>query len=379
MTTSPRLFTPLALGPLTLPNRIVIAPMCQYSAVDGNATDWHLIHLGQLALSGAGLLIVEATAVSAEGRITPCCLGLWNDANEAALARVLQAIRATAPGRPAQPMPLAIQLAHAGRKASSHTPWDGGQQIPLDAGGWVAQAPSALPQLDGELPPAALDAAGLQQVVDDFAAAARRAVRLGFQAIELHAAHGYLLHQFLSPIANRRSDDFGGSLANRMRLPLAVVDAVRAVLPAGVALGVRLSATDWVEGGWDVDQSIAFSQALKDRGAHFLHVSSGGVSPRQQIPLGPGYQVHLAEAIKRAVGLPTLAVGLITEPAQAEAIVAEGRADAIAIARGILYDPHWPWHAAAALGAQVVAPRQYWRSQPRGMSNLFGDVKIGMR
>lgn len=374
-----RLFTSLALGPLTLPNRIVIAPMCQYSAVDGNATDWHLIHLGQLALSGAGLLIVEATAVSAEGRITPGCLGLWNDANEAALARVLRALRATAPGRPAQPMPLAIQLAHAGRKASSHAPWDGGQQIQLDQGGWRAQAPSALPQLDGELPPQALDAAGLQQVIDDFAAAARRAVRLGFQAIELHAAHGYLLHQFLSPIANQRSDDFGGSLENRMRLPLAVFDAVRAVLPPGVALGVRISATDWVDGGWDVDQSIAFSQALKDRGAHFIHVSSGGVSPRQQIPLGPGYQVHLAEAIRQAVGLPTLAVGLITEPAQAEAIVAEGRADAIAIARGILYDPHWPWHAAAALGAQVVAPRQYWRSQPRGMSHLFGDVKIGMR
>jgi 2,4-dienoyl-CoA reductase-like NADH-dependent reductase (Old Yellow Enzyme family) len=374
-----QLFSPLALGPLTLPNRIVIAPMCQYSAVDGNATDWHLVHLGQLALSGAGLLIVEATAVSPEGRITPGCLGLWNDANEAALARVLQAIRATAPGRPAQPMPLAIQLGHAGRKASSHTPWDGGQQIALDQGGWLAQSPSALPQLDGELPPQALDAAGLQKIVDDFVAAARRAARLGFQAIELHAAHGYLLHQFLSPIANQRGDAFGGSLDNRMRLPLQVFEAVRATLPAGVALGVRISATDWVEGGWDVAQSIAFGQALKDRGADFIHVSSGGVSPRQQIPLGPGYQVHLAEAVRRAVGLPTLAVGLITEPQQAEAIVAEGRADAIAIARGILYDPHWPWHAAAALGAQVVAPRQYWRSQPRGMAGLFGDVTIGMR
>jgi 2,4-dienoyl-CoA reductase-like NADH-dependent reductase (Old Yellow Enzyme family) len=373
------LFTPLALGPLALPNRIVIAPMCQYSAVDGNATDWHLVHLGQLALSGAGLLIVEATAVSPAGRITPGCLGLWNDANEAALARVLQGIRATAPGRPAQPMPLAIQLAHAGRKASSHTPWDGGQQIPLAEGGWLAKAPSAVPQLDAELLPQALDAAGLRQVVDDFVNAARRAARLGFQAVELHCAHGYLLHQFLSPVSNQRDDAFGGSLDNRMRLPLQVVDAVRATLPAGVALGVRLSATDWVDGGWDVDQSIAFGRALKDRGIDFLHVSSGGVSPRQQIPLGPGYQVHLAEALKQAVGLPTLAVGLITEPQQAEAIVAEGRADAIAIARGILYDPHWPWHAAAALGAQVVAPRQYWRSQPRGMANLFGDVKIGMR
>ncbi|HOB93115.1 MAG TPA: NADH:flavin oxidoreductase/NADH oxidase [Aquabacterium sp.] len=371
-----QLFSPLALGPLTLPNRVVIAPMCQYSAVDGNATDWHLVHLGRLALSGAGLLIVEATAVSPEGRITPGCLGLYNDANEAALARVLQALRAVSP-QPA--MPLAIQLGHAGRKASSHTPWDGGQQIPLDAGGWLAQAPSALPHIDGELPPAAMDDAGLQAVVDDFVAAARRAARLGFQAVELHAAHGYLLHQFLSPIANQRTDAYGGSLANRMRLPLQVLDAVRAALPDGVALGVRLSATDWVDGGWDVDQSIAFSRALKDRGADFVHISSGGVSPRQQIPLGPGYQVHLAEAVRRAVGLPTLAVGLITEPQQAEAIVAEGRADAIAIARGILYDPHWPWHAAAALGAKVVAPRQYWRSQPRGMAGLFGDVTIGMR
>ena len=217
----PQLFTPLALGPLTLPNRIVIAPMCQYSAVDGNTTDWHLVHLGQLALSGAGLLIVEATAVSAEGRITPGCLGLYNDANEAALSRVLQALRNTG-----TPMPLAIQLGHAGRKASSHTPWDGGQQIPLDQGGWLAQAPSALPHIGGELPPAALDDAGLQQVQDDFVAAARRAVRLGFQAIELHAAHGYLLHQFLSPISNQRSDPYGGSLDKRLRFPLEVFEAV---------------------------------------------------------------------------------------------------------------------------------------------------------
>ncbi len=370
----PQLFTPLAIGPLTLPNRIVIAPMCQYSAVDGNATDWHLIHLGRLALSGAGLLIVEATAVSAAGRITPGCLGLYNDANEAALARVLQAVRHTG-----TPMPLAIQLGHAGRKASSHTPWDGGQQIPLDQGGWLAQAPSALPHGDGELPPAALDDAGLQQVQDDFVAAARRAVRLGFQAIELHAAHGYLLHQFLSPIANQRTDAYGGSLANRMRFPLQVFSAVRAAVPAGVAVGMRLSATDWVDGGWGPDDSVAFTQELKRLGGDFIHVSSGGVSPRQQIPIGPGYQVPLAAQIKREAGLPTLAVGLITEPQQAEDIIASGQADAVAIARGILYDPHWPWHAAAALGAQVQAPKQYWRSQPRGMTHLFGDARIGQR
>lgn len=367
------LFSPLHLGPLALPNRIVIAPMCQYSAVDGCANDWHLIHLGQLALSGAGLLIIEATGVTPDGRITPGCLGLYDDATEAALARVLRAVRAYSS------MPVAIQLAHAGRKASSHAPWDGGQLIAPDQGGWPTVAPSALAHAEGEAPPVALDAAGLQRVLDGFVDAARRSVRLGLQAIELHAAHGYLLHQFLSPLANQRTDDFGGSSDNRMRFPLAVLDAVRAAVPASVAVGVRLSATDWVDGGWDLPQSIRFAQALKARGGDFIHVSSGGVSPRQQIPLGPGYQVHLAEAIKQGSGLPTLAVGLITEAQQAEAIVATGQADAVAIARGILYDPHWPWHAAAALGAQVQAPRQYWRSQPRGMVNLFGDVRIGMR
>lgn len=367
------LFSPLALGPLAMPNRIAIAPMCQYSAVDGRASDWHLIHLGQLALSGAGLLIIEATGVSPQGRITPGCLGLYDDACEAALARVLHALRAQSP------MPIGIQLAHAGRKASSHTPWDGGQQIALDAGGWLAEAPSALPHLTGELPPAALDAAGLRRVLHSFVGAAQRAHRLGLQLIELHAAHGYLLHQFLSPIANQRQDEFGGSLTNRMRFPLAVYDAVRAAVPACVAVGLRLSATDWVDGGWDVEQSIDFTRALQARGADFIHISSGGVSPRQQIPLGPGYQVHLAEQIKRASGLPTIAVGLITDPQQAEAIVASGQADAVAIARGILFDPHWPWHAAAALGATVQVPKQYWRSQPRGMAGLFGDVTIGMR
>ncbi|MDH4392168.1 MAG: NADH:flavin oxidoreductase/NADH oxidase [Aquabacterium sp.] len=368
------LFTSLALGPLTLPNRIVIAPMCQYSAVDGNATDWHLIHLGQLALSGAGLLIVEATAVSAEGRITPGCLGLYNDTNEAALARVLQTLR-----HAGSPMPLAIQLGHAGRKASSHAPWDGGQLIPADQGGWPTVAPSALPHGDGEAAPVALDGAGLQQVQDDFVAAAQRAVRLGFQAIELHAAHGYLLHQFLSPIANQRSDGYGGSAANRMRFPLQVFSAVRAAVPAHVAVGMRLSATDWVDGGWGPADSVAFTRELKRLGGDFIHVSSGGVSARQQIPLGPGYQVHLADQIRREAGLPTIAVGLITDAQQAEDVIAGGQADAVAIARGILYDPHWPWHAAAALGAQVQAPKQYWRSQPRGMAGLFGDVRIGMR
>ena len=368
-----QLFSPYSLGGLALKNRIVIAPMCQYSAEDGAANDWHLMHLGQLAMSGAALLMIEATAVEAEGRITPADLGLWSDATEAALDRVLRAVRRHAP------MPLAIQLSHAGRKASSRAPWDGGQLIPVGEGGWMPLAPSALPQLPDEPPPAALDAAGLQRIVERFAAAARRAHRIGIDAIEVHAAHGYLLHEFLSPLSNVRTDDYGGSVENRMRFPLAVFDAVRAAVPARMPVGVRISATDWVDGGWDLAQSIAFGQALKTRACAWIHVSSGGVSPNQQIPLGPGYQVHLAESMRRETGLPTIAVGLITEPVQAEAVIAGGRADFVALARGMLFDPRWPWRAAVALGAQVEVPKQYWRSQPRGLTTLFGDVKIGQR
>ncbi len=367
------LFSPFPLGALQLRNRIVIAPMCQYSAVDGQATDWHLIHLGHLALSGAGLLFIEATAVEADGRISPGDLGLYSDATEAALQRVLTAIRRHSP------MPVAIQLAHAGRKASSQAPWDGGQLIAPAAGGWQTVAPSALPHADGELPPLALDETGIDRIVQAFVDSARRALRLGLDAIELHAAHGYLLHQFLSPLANQRDDRWGGSLDNRLRLPLAVFDAVRAALPATVPLGMRVSATDWVGGGWDIEQSVVLGKALRKRGADFIHVSSGGVSPRQQIPLAPGYQIGLADRIRRETGLATIGVGLITEPAQADAVIAEGRADLVALARAMLFDPRWPWRAAAELGAEVSAPQQYWRSQPRGMAGLFGDVRIGQR
>ncbi len=367
------LFSPYAIGSLQLKNRIVIAPMCQYSAVEGAATDWHLIHLGHLALSGAALLIIEATAVEAVGRITHGCLGLWSDETEAALKRALQATRAHSR------MPIAIQLGHAGRKASSHVPWQGGMLIAPDQGGWRPLAPSALPHLDGEAPPEALDEAGMQRIVAAFADAARRAHRLGLDAIELHGAHGYLLHQFLSPLSNARTDAYGGSLAKRMRFPLQVFEAVRAAVPASMPVGVRLSATDWVDGGWDLAQSVEFVQALRSRGLDFLHVSSGGVSQQQKIPIGPGYQVHLAEQLKRETGVPIIAVGLITDAEQAEAIVANGQADLVALARGMLFDPRWPWHAAAQLGAQVEAPPQYWRSQPRGMNGLFGDVHIGMR
>ncbi|MFO1327438.1 MAG: NADH:flavin oxidoreductase/NADH oxidase [Rubrivivax sp.] len=370
----PQLFTPWTLGPLTPANRIVIAPMCQYSAVEGVPQDWHTVHYGSLALSAAGLLIVEATAVSAEGRITPGCTGLWNHAQERAFARLLETIRRHAP------IALAVQLAHAGRKASSHVPWNGGLQIRLgEPGAWPAVSASALPQLPGEEPPAALDAAGLRGIRQAFAEAAQRAVRAGFQGIELHAAHGYLLHQFLSPLANRRDDAWGGTLEGRMRFPLEVFDAVRQAVPASVPVWVRVSATDWVEGGWDLESTIAFAQALQARGCAAIHVSSGGVSPAQKIPLGPGYQIPLASAVRRAVGVPVIGVGLITEPEQAEAVIAEGHADAVALARAMLYDPRWPWHAAARLGAQVNVPQPYWRSQPRELKDLFAGAKIGMR
>jgi 2,4-dienoyl-CoA reductase-like NADH-dependent reductase (Old Yellow Enzyme family) len=368
------LFSPLDIGGLHLDNRIVIAPMCQYSAHDGVPGDWHLIHLGRLALSGAGLLILEATAVSPEGRITAGDLGLYDDQQEAALSRILQSVRALSD------MPIAMQVGHAGRKASSREPWNGGAQVrPDEPAGWQALAPSALPQLPGELPPAALDAAGLRQIREDFAATARRAARIGIQGLEIHAAHGYLLHEFLSPVANQRSDAYGGSLENRLRFPLEVFEAVREAFPAERPVWVRLSATDWIEGGWDVDGSVAFGHALKARGCAALHVSSGGVSPQQKIALGPGYQVPFAQRLKAEVGLPTIAVGLITEPEQAEAILAQGQADAIGIARGILYQPHWPWQAAAHLGASVKAPTQYWRSQPREFPNLFTGMRFGAR
>ncbi|WP_374247008.1 NADH:flavin oxidoreductase/NADH oxidase [Zoogloea sp.] len=372
--TASTLFTPFTLGKLTLPNRIVIAPMCQYSADgDGNASDWHLIHLGSLALSGAGMLILEATAVSPEGRITPDCLGLWSDANAAALGRVLDGVRRHSA------MPLAIQLAHAGRKASSAVPWAGGQLLSADEGGWTCVAPSALPYSATEPAPTALDADGLARIRDAFAAAARRAARIGLDCIELHGAHGYLLHEFLSPLSNIRDDAYGGSLENRMRFPLEVFDAVRAAFPAGRPVGMRISATDWVDGGWDLAQSVALAQALKARGCDFIHVSTGGLSPLQQFAVAPGFQVPFAAHIRRETGLPTVAVGLVTEAEQAEEIVANGQADLVGVARAMMYEPHWPWHAAARLGAQVNAPRQYWRSAPRNAGNLFAGARIGMR
>ena len=365
-----QLFSPVSLGPAALANRIVVSPMCQYSADAGKATDWHLLHLGHLALSGAGLLITEATAVTPEGRITPADLGLWSDATEQALRPVVRAIREHSPIR------LGMQLAHAGRKASCRAPWDGGQQLPESAGGWRPLAPSAIPFKPEEATPQALDAAAIAGLVAAFAAAARRADRLGVDVIEIHAAHGYLLHEFLSPLSNRRDDAYGGALANRLRLVLEVFAAVRAALSAGKAVGIRVSATDWLEGGWDLEQTLALAAALKQRGCDFIDVSSGGLSPQQQLAPRPNYQVPFAERIRAETGLLTIAVGLITEPEQAEAIIASGQADLVALARAMLFDPRWPWHAAARLGAQVEAPKQYWRSQPRALyAPLFSNAR----
>jgi 2,4-dienoyl-CoA reductase-like NADH-dependent reductase (Old Yellow Enzyme family) len=365
------LFSPYSLGPLELSNRITIAPMCQYSAVDGLATDWHMIHLGSLALSGAALITLEATAVVPEGRISPSDLGLWSDAHADALAPILAAMRRHAP------IKIGIQLSHAGRKASTSVPWEGGKQIAPDAAnGWQTEGPSAVPHTEGDAAPLALDAAGLERVRDGFVAAARRAHALGFDVIELHGAHGYLLHQFLSPLANHRTDEYGGSLENRMRYPLEVFAAVRAAVPS-MTLGMRISATDWVDDGWDLEQSVRFAQELERIGCDFIHVSSGGVSTAQKIPVEPGYQIGFAERIKRDTGLPTIGVGLITEARHAEAILQAGQADVIALARAMLYDPRWPWHAAAELGAQVSAPPQYWRSQPHEFKTLFDTTRPG--
>jgi len=362
----PRLFEPFHVGNLMLANRIVVAPMCQYSAVNGAMTDWHLIHLGHLALSGAALLTIEATAVEPLGRITYADVGLWDDTTQAAMARILDSVRRHSD------IPIAIQLAHAGRKGSTEVPWKGGAQIAASSkAGWQTVAPSALPFTAGQTAPVALDRAGMARVCDAFSAAATRAAHLGIDAVQLHGAHGYLLHQFLSPLANRREDEYGGTLANRMRFPLEVFDAVRRAFPKDKPVTMRVSGTDWVEGGWDIEQTILLAKALEAHGCAALHVSSGGLDPRQSIPLGPSYQVPLARAVKRATGLPVVAVGLITDYEQAEAIVGTGDADLVALARAMLYDPRWPWHAAAHLGARVRAPEQYLRSQPRQCPALF--------
>ncbi len=347
------LFSPLSLRGVVFPNRIGVSPMCQYSCRDGLADEWHLVHLGSRAVGGAGYVCVEATAVTPEGRISPLDMGLWSDAHTRALAPIAAFLRRMG-------AVAGIQLAHAGRKASCLPPWQGGARIvsPAD-GGWDVLAPSAVPFSDGEPLPVALDLAGIETVKGAFVAAARRAVEAGFDVIELHAAHGYLLHQFLSPLSNRRDDAYGGSLENRMRLPLEIAAAIRDALPETMPLFVRISATDWVEGGWDLEQSVVLCRELATRGVDLIDVSSGALVPYAKIPVAPGYQVSFAAAVRQRSGLPTSAVGLVTEPAQAEAIVAGGQADLVLLGREMLREPYWAIKARQALGGEAVWPTQY--------------------
>ena len=351
------LFAPLPLRGVTLRNRIAVAPMCQYSSVDGHATDWHLVHLGARAVGGAALVLTEATAVLPEGRISPHDLGIWADAHVPMLSRIAAFVAAqgAVPG---------IQLAHAGRKASVARPWEGGRALDEAAGGWrPVVGPGDLPFGDASPRPEALDEAGIARVIDAFAAAARRARRAGFRVAEVHAAHGYLLHSFLSPLANRRTDRWGGPFENRVRLLCAATEAVRAEWAADDPVLVRLSATDWTEGGWTADDSVAAARLLAPLGVDLIDCSSGGIAPRIPIPVGPGYQVWLAERVRREAGVPSGAVGLLTEPAQADQVIRLGQADLVLLARELLRDPHWPLRAAAALGHDGPWPDQYVRAR----------------
>jgi 2,4-dienoyl-CoA reductase-like NADH-dependent reductase (Old Yellow Enzyme family) len=352
-----QLFTPLQIRDVTLRNRIVISPMCQYSCVDGYATDWHLVHLGSRAVGGAGAVIAEATAVVPEGRISPADLGIWEDGQIEGLARIFGFLDAqgAVPG---------IQLAHAGRKASTAAPWLGGMPLGGEAGGWETVAPSPVPFTQGYPAPAELDLTGIRRVVQAFEDAAARALAAGAKLIEVHAAHGYLLHEFLSPLSNHRSDSYGGSFENRIRLLEDVVQAIRRQWPERFPLFVRISASDWVDGGWTVDDSVLLARRLKPLGVDVVDCSSGGAISGVRIPVGPGYQVMLADRVRREADIRTAAVGLITAPAQAEQIIRLGQADLVLIARESLRDPYWPLHAAKVLGHEFAPPPQYLRAWP---------------
>ncbi|MEB3753683.1 NADH:flavin oxidoreductase/NADH oxidase [Acinetobacter sp. MD2(2019)] len=364
------LFQPIQFGRLNLSNKIIIAPMCQYSATEhAEISYWHEQQWASYALSGAGLCIVEAMAVQAQGRISNADLGLWNDQQRDQVKALLSKVKTLSP------MPFAVQLAHAGRKASINKPWEGGGQITDSSQAWQTVAPSAIAFHDQDAAPQALTLNDIEQIKQDFVAAAIRAVEAGFELIEIHAAHGYLLHQFLSPLSNQRQDLYGGSLENRLRLTLEITQAILAVVPENYPVGVRISATDWMEytnePSWDLASSLILTQQLEQLGVAYIHVSSGGLSSTQKIELEPNYQVGFAEAIKATVNTSVIAVGLITDAQQAEMIVRGGHADAIAIARAILYDPRWPWHAAASLGATIQVAPQYLRCQPQGYQQLL--------
>jgi NADPH2 dehydrogenase len=349
-----RLFTPIDIGGITLPNRIVVSPMCQYSAEDGSMMDWHVVHLGTYACSGAGLFVIEKTNVTREGRITHGCTGLYSDANEASIARAVAVYRGITKN------PIGIQIGHAGRKASSHPPFKGGRPLSSDESPWQTVAPSAIPYGEGWHTPHELSAAELKALVDAYVSAVERAKRIGFDAVELHSAHGYLLHQFLSPLANQRKDVYG---RERMRFPLEVARAVREAWPKERALGIRINATDWVDGGWQPDDAVAYARELKRAGFDFICVSSGATVPHAKIPVAPGYQVGFAERVRKEAAVKTRAVGMIASPEQAEEILASGKADIVAMARAFLDDPRWVWHAAERFGVTLEYPPQYARSR----------------
>lgn len=354
-----KLFSPYTCKSITLKNRIVVSPMCQYSSEDGFATDWHLVHLGSRAVGGAAAVIAEATAVSPEGRISADDLGIWKDDHIDKLKQIASFIKA-------QHAVAGIQLAHAGRKASTLPPWKGGGQVPLpETGSWQTVAPSAIAFNEGESIPAALDAKGIQKVMLDFRSAAQRAITAGFNLIELHAAHGYLIHQFLSPLSNKRTDEYGGSFENRIRLLLEIVESVQTVWPKALPLWVRISATDWAEGGWNIDESVKLSAVLKEKGIDLIDVSSGGLVPHVQIPVGPAYQTPFASRIRKETGMPTATVGLITSAQQAENILQNEDADLIVMAREFLRDPYFPMHAAFQLDDDIEWPVQYRRAKKK--------------
>jgi len=352
------LFSPIKLAGLELDNRIVVAPMCQYSSLDGCATDWHIAHLGMLSGSGASLVIVEATHVERHGRITHGCMGLYSDDCEAALKRVIDFCRRAGTAK------LGVQLAHAGRKASVQRPWQGGGPLTADEDPWATIGPSALPFGPGWQVPREMTADDMTRVREAFVKAAERAVRIGFDAIELHMAHGYLAHSFMSPLSNRRTDRYGGTPENRMRFPREIAEAVRQAVPRAIALGARITGSDWLDGGMTAADAVFCANTLKDSGFDYVDISSGGVSADSRNPTSPGYNVPIAERVRRDTGIATRTVGLIVTAKQAEAIVADGKADMVALARAVIDDPHWGWHAARALGAEVRRPNQYLRSSP---------------
>jgi len=357
-----KLFTPIDLGGITLPNRIVVSPMCQYSADDGSMTDWHTVHLGTFACSGAGLFVVEKTNVTREGRITHGCTGLYTDHNEQAMARAVQVYRAITRN------PIGVQIGHAGRKASTHPPFKGGKALAEHESPWRTVAPSPIPFAEGWHRPHELDKKEIQDLIDAFVASAERAKRIGFDVVELHSAHGYLLHQFLSPLSNQRKDEYG---KNRMKFPLEVAAAVRETWPKERALGARINATDWVDGGWTPEETVVLAKELKKRGMDYMDVSTGGLSPLQKIPLASGYQVPFAEKVKKESGITTMTVGLIAGYQQAEDIVASGKADLVCLARAAIWDPRWAWHAAEELGAETPYAPKTMAGHPKLRPQLF--------